>query len=160
MRRLKYPVHLTAEEKDRLLLVSESDNQPAQMVDRALILLRIDEGQTIAQVALALGVAERTVFRTKKWYASEGVDGVLRPRDPTRYFQIVKIDADAEARLIALACGRPPVGHDYWTLRLLASEIMRLGIIDSISHQAVRAKLNKNPELVDYRFWNRQEDRT
>ena len=44
----------------------------AQAITRARILIKIDEGWTAPQVATALDVSERTVFRTKRRYAEEG----------------------------------------------------------------------------------------
>ncbi|UCC98742.1 MAG: hypothetical protein JSW66_02380 [Phycisphaerales bacterium] len=39
-----------------------------------------------------------------------------------------KLDGDAEARLIAIACGEPPEGRTEWTLRLLADRRAGIGI--------------------------------
>ena len=50
----------------------------AQAITRARILLKIDEGWTASQVAAALHVSECTVFRTKRRYAEEGLEEVLR----------------------------------------------------------------------------------
>ena len=51
-------------------------------ITRARILIKIDEGWTCSgaapQVATALDVSERTVFRTKRRYAEEGLDEVLK----------------------------------------------------------------------------------
>ncbi len=44
----------------------------------------------------------------------------------------------AEARLIALACGTPPAGYQEWSLRLLAGELVRLEVVETISHETVR----------------------
>ena len=48
-----------------------------------------------------------------------------------------------EARLIALARGPAPEGHDRWTLRLLADRLVALGVVDAISHECVRKTLKK-----------------
>ena len=42
---------------------------------RARILIKIAEGWNAAQVAAALDVAEGTVYRVKRRYADEGLDG-------------------------------------------------------------------------------------
>jgi len=54
-----------------------------------------------------------------------------------------KLDGAAEARLIALSCGQPPEGFRRWTLRLLASELVKLEIVESISPETVRQTLKK-----------------
>jgi hypothetical protein len=40
-------------------------------------------------------------------------------------------------------CWAPPAGRSRWTLRLLADEVGRLEIVDTISHETVRQTLKK-----------------
>src|SRR2546428_13567902 len=54
-----------------------------------------------------------------------------------------KLDGDAEAHLIAVACSPPPVGRAHWTLRLLADRMVQLQYADSLSHETVRTTLKK-----------------
>ena len=81
----------------------------AQAITRARILIKIDEGWTAPQVATALDVSERTVFRTKRRYAEEGLDEVLRHHNQVNRPR--KVDERVEAHLIALACSPVPDGH-------------------------------------------------
>jgi hypothetical protein len=53
------------------------------------------------------------------------------------------LDGRAEAYLIALACSDPPDDSDHWALRLLADALIELGLVESISHEAVRQYLKK-----------------
>ena len=54
-----------------------------------------------------------------------------------------KIDGRAEAHLIAICTGPPPAGRVRWTTELLAGELVRRGVVDSISGEAVRLALKK-----------------
>jgi hypothetical protein len=54
-----------------------------------------------------------------------------------------KLDGRGEAHLIALTCSEPPDDHAHWALRLLAERLVDLGVVDSISHEAVRQTLKK-----------------
>ena len=47
--------------------------------------------------------------------------------------------------LVALACSPAPEGHDHWTLRLLAGNVVELGLASSMSHEGVRQRLKKTP---------------
>ena len=78
----KYGVRLAGQEKGRLRRMIRSGRSSAQAMTRARILLKTDEGWTAAQVAAALDVSERTVFRAKRRYAEEGLDEVRRRRIP------------------------------------------------------------------------------
>ena len=118
-----------------------SGKSSAQAVTRARILLKIDEGWTAPQVAAALDISERTVFRSKRRYVEEGLEEVLRHHNSPTPWR--KVDAKVEAHLIALACSPAPEGHDHWTLRALAGKAVELGLAPSLSHETVRLHLKK-----------------
>ena len=138
-----YGVHLNTQEKGWLKKMMRAGRSSAQAITRARILLKTDEGWTAAQVAAALDLSERTVFRAKRRYAEEGLEEVLRHHNsPNRYR---KVDERVEAHLIALACSPAPEGHDHWTLRTLAGKAVELGLVESFSHETVRLHLKKTP---------------
>jgi hypothetical protein len=56
---------------------------------------------------------------------------------------VIKIDGEAEAKIIALACSKAPEGRVRWTFQLLADKVFELGILDSISDTAIRNRLKK-----------------
>ena len=89
----------------------------------------------------ALDTSAGTVCRTKRRYLEGGLKRALeedpRPGHPP------KLDERGEAHLIALACSEAPSGHDHWTLRLLASKVVELGIVPSMSHEGIRKRLKK-----------------
>ena len=123
----RYAIELTTEERERLNRLIRGGRHPARIATRARILLKIDEGWNAAQMAAALDVSEGTVYRVKRRYAEEGLDGVLRDRVQANRFR--KLDDKSEAHLIALACSPAPEGHDHWTLQLLAGRMVELGLV-------------------------------
>lgn len=137
----KYIVTLTKEERQRLLKLTGSGELSARKMKRALILLRADEGWKDKEIVAALNTSRPTVERTRKRYVEGGLDKGLNedPRPGARK----KLDGRAEARLIALACSDGPEDSDRWALRALADELVDLGLVDSISHEAVRQYLKK-----------------
>jgi hypothetical protein len=48
-----------------------------------------------------------------------------------------------EAKLIALACSKPPKGRARWTLRLLENKVVELGIVDRASDSTIGRALKK-----------------
>ena len=99
----------------------------------------------------ALDTSQRTVFRTKRRYAEEGLDGVLHDHPQANRYR--NLDDKAEAHpvsstgpaLIALACSDAPEGHEHWTLQLLADKVVELGLVETLSYETVRLKLKKTP---------------
>jgi transposase len=118
------------------------------MFTRARILLKADiseggPGWPDDKIAEALDVTVQTVERVRKQLVEEGLEAVLRRRKYVQTVSLNKIDGDAEAHLIALACSEAPEGYTRWSLRLLADRMVELGYVESISHEAVRRALKK-----------------
>ncbi len=139
----KYAVQLSAEDRDQLERLIRSGQRSARVINRARILLKTDEGWSASQAAAALDTSPRTVFRIKRRYAEEGLDGVLHDHPQASRFR--KLDDKAGAHLIALACSPAREGRDHWTLQLLADRMVELGLVASLSHEAVRLRLKKTP---------------
>ena len=137
----KFAVQLSVEDRTQLERLIRSDRRSARVINRARILLKTDEGWSASQVSAALDTSPRTVFRTKRRYAEEGLDGVLHDRPQANRYR--KLDDRGEASLIALACSDAPDGRDHWTLRLLADQVVELGVVESLSYETVRQRLKK-----------------
>ena len=146
MVREKYGVRLTPEERERLEHLIRAGKSSARVTTRARILLKTDEGWPAPRVAEALDVAEGTVFRIKRRFAEDGLEGALWDRTQVNRYR--KLDDRGEAHLIALACSSPPDGHGRWTLRLLAGKVVELGLASSMSHEGVRQRLKKRPQAM------------
>jgi hypothetical protein len=55
-----------------------------------------------------------------------------------------KVTGELEARIIALACGKPPAGYSSWTLRVLANTCVELPYVDTLSHMTISRLLKKH----------------
>ena len=141
MARKKYIVKLTDEERQELLALTRKGTIKARKMKRALILLKADEGLTDREIMVAVAVSRPTVGRIRKRFVEGGLEKALH-EDP-RLGQKRKLDGRGEAVLVALACSKAPAGHSHWSLRLLAGKLVELGVVESISHEAVRSTLKK-----------------
>ena len=146
MVRDKYGVRLAPEQREELQRLIRVGKSSARVIARARVLLKSDDGWGAPQVAEALDVALSTVYRVKQRFAEEGLEGVLQDRPQANRPR--KLDDRGEAHLIALACSRPPEGHDHWTLRVLAGKVVELGLAPSMSHEGLRKRLKKRPQAV------------
>src|ERR1700735_1089339 len=52
-------------------------------------------------------------------------------------------DGTAEAKLIALACSKPPAGRARWTLQLLEEKVVGLSIVERASDNTIGRTLKK-----------------
>jgi transposase len=144
----KYIVRLSGEERKSLNRLVSSGKGPARMFTRARILLKADVGEggpgwPDEKIAEALDVTIQTIERVRKQLVEDGLEAVLSRRKYVQKVSRKKLDGDAEAHLIALACTDAPEGYTRWSLRLLANRMVELGYVESISHEAVRRVLKK-----------------
>ncbi len=144
----KYAVRLADTEREQLQRLIASGTAPARQLMHARILLKADQGPqgpawTDDAIAQAVEVSQPTVFWVRRHYVEQGLEAALNRRPPTREY-VRKLDGAQEARLIAVACGKPPQGQARWSLRLLADKLVELEIVaDAVSYQTVRRILKK-----------------
>jgi hypothetical protein len=143
----KYAVHLTEAERARLRTLIGQGAAPARQLTRARILLKANQGEggpgwSDVAIAGALEVHRATVARVRREYVTRGLPATLARTPPDRVYPR-KVDGAVEAQLIAVACGTPPAGQVRWTLRLLARELVRLEVVDSLSYETVRRTLKQ-----------------
>ena len=124
MVREKYAVRLTPEERENLQRLVRGGKSPARMTTRARILLKTGDGWPAPQVAEALDVAKGTVYRIKRRFVEDGLEGALWERTQAHRYR--KLDDRGEAHLVALA-----------------GKVVELGLASSMSHEGVRQRLKK-----------------
>jgi transposase len=140
MPKKKYLVTLSADERVHLEQLLHSGQSATRKVTRARILLKAADGWEDGAIADALEVGRATVERTRQRFVECGLgalDEQPRPGQPP------KLDAKAEARLIAEACSTAPAGRQRWTLQLLADRVVALQLAESYSYESVRRVLKK-----------------
>ena len=146
-RNAKYVVRLDELERGRLQEMVDRGRGSKTIRNRAVILLKADEGEhgpgwSDTKIAEALGVGVRTVERTRRLLVTEGFEAVLARR-PSTNRQYRKLDGAREAELVRLACSQPPAGRARWTLQLLADRLVERKVVASIGREAVRTTLQK-----------------
>ena len=143
----KYIVELTTEERSRLKKIIHSDRMAAYRRRHAEMLLAVDEGadgpsMKDLDVAAAFGCTTKTIERLRQRCVEQGLDAALAHGNRGSY-RAKALDGEAEAYVIAMACGKPPAGRNRWTLRLLADQAVALGVVESCSKSSVHRTLKK-----------------
>jgi transposase len=142
----KYVLKMVPEERATLEQLVKKGKAAGWKLQRAHALLKCDAGPegpgwTDAEIAAAFGCTTRSLESWRKQAVEQGPLSLLerkpRPSVPA------KLDGEKTARLVALACSRPPQGRARWTLRLLARRCVELKIVEAISYGTVRRALKK-----------------
>lgn len=145
----RYVVRLTEEERGRLsALVGSSQRVARKKRMRAQILLKVDEGEhgpawTDEKVAEAFEVHVNSVHVIRKDLVLKGFEAALERQKREEPARKPIFDGKSEKEVLALVVGKPPKGQARWTLRLLADEVVRLEIVESVCHETVRKVLKK-----------------
>src|SRR5260370_3326894 len=145
---VKYRVTLTEQERDALKKLVSGGKGAERNVLHARILLLTDMGdhgqrRSDDEITDALEVSRSTIYRVRERFVEDSLEAALVPRKMPRRPDKVKIQAEAEKKLIALACSDPPEGRCRWTMELLADRIVQLGVGEKVSQETVRQALKK-----------------
>jgi putative transposase len=120
-------------------------------IKRAQMLLLFDEGKSRAEVARAFGVAHQTAGRVGARYLEGGLEHALS--DDPRPGKARLLDLKQSSAIVAMVCSRPPEGRTRWTVRLVAQEAIKRGIVPEVGRETIRILL-ENHELKPWREKN------
>ena len=142
-----YRIVLSEAQRGELRSLVGAGVAPARKMTRARILLKADHseagpGWSDAMIAGALDIHPSTMLRIRRQFLEAGLEATLERKRLDRVYDRI-LDGEQEAHLIALACSAPPDRHARWSLRLLADEVVRLEVVETISHETVRQALKK-----------------
>jgi len=115
------PLILSGEEKERLRVISRSRTEAKSAVERAKILLRYAEGETVSSIARCLHTnrpkVERCIDKALHFGVLTALHDLPRPGRPKR------ISQEARTYLLSIACRKPKelgFAQEFWTLTALA----------------------------------------
>ncbi len=144
----RYIVRLTEGERAALGRLVSKGKAAARKRTHAQVLLKADACEhapawTDGQIVEAFEVGARTVQSIRKRFVEEGLDAAIERKKQCRLSRQRVLDGEKEAKLVAVSCSEAPPGRTRWTLRMLGDELVRLEIVESISHETIRQTLKK-----------------
>jgi len=142
----KHQIKLKKREKEWLYKFTQSGSANHQAFKRAQILLAVNEyGAEMKDndIANIIGVNPTTLYKTRERYLKMGVEKTVERKVRHDKGIPVKVDGRVEAQIIALACSDTANGEVNWTLKMIADEVVRLDLVESISTEKVRQVLKK-----------------
>jgi transposase len=144
----KYVVRLSGDERQQLEALIRKGKGPARRLLKARLLLKADvsdggKGWSDNEIIRALDTSVSMVYRVRKQLVEEGFAAVLSRKQRASPAVPRIFDGEKEARLITLACSKPPKGRARWTLRLLENKVVELGMVDRASDSTIGRTLKK-----------------
>ena len=150
MRGKHIKIELSEDERSELEKFSKTGSRSVKLVNRAKIILELDEAGgrkklTQEKISEKVGVSRQAENDAKKAFlAVVSVKEFLQRKKRETPPVAPKITGEVEAHIIALACSPVPEGCAKWALRLLADKCVELNYIDSISFKSVQRVLKKH----------------
>ena len=144
----RYVVELTEEERTQLNQLLAKKHVALRQRLHGQILLKADArlegpGWADERIAEAFDVHRRTIENVRKRWVNDGMEAALNRKPQCRPSRQRILDGQKEAKLVAICCGKVPAGRIRWTLTMLADELVRQEIVESISRETVRGALKK-----------------
>jgi transposase len=134
-------IDLKEDERSALESYIRRGKANARTITRAHLLLKSAEGWSISQLAEMYHVSQATVSNVRKRYREAGFEGVLK--DKVQKNRRRALSGAEEAFLVAVACSPVPEGHDHWTVRMLQSKLVEMGVVEGIGRGTVHNLLKK-----------------
>ena len=142
----QYIVRLSEQERRTLREVVRKFKGSSAKVRRAQVLLKADaDGPNWVdqRIADAFGCRTRTIENVRQRVVTQGFEAALEKKPPETPPRARLLDGPQEAKIIAVRLGKPPKGFANWSLRLLAEQVVELGIVEAVSHETLRTTLKK-----------------
>ena len=160
MKGIKIKIQLSEHEKEQLVTLSNKLNAPYRLVIRAKLVLMSASGIAHNKIAEKFDIEPRIVTKwVKRWIdtgTAEEIDVETRLADLERTGKPFKFTPEQKCKIIAIACEKPevykrPITH--WSNKELVDEVIKQGIVDTISVTHIGYILRKNdiqPHKIKY----------
>ena len=132
-------VRLKRKEKLRLKEMTTKGRETARVVNRARILLLLDQGKGPKEICDAIDCAKETVNRVGKRYLSLGLERALYEESRPGADRV--LSQRESQHIIAMVCGPPPEGRALWSTSLIAQEAIKRGLCKRVGRETIRILL-------------------
>jgi transposase len=134
------PLELSAKDRKQLkAMMAGGAQMTARRWRRIRTLLLLADGLSARATAEAVGTHPREARRVGHRYRASGLEAALsedrRPPPPRL------LDSTQQAAVVAMVCGPPPSGRARWSVRLVADEAVKRGIVGQMGRETARVTL-------------------
>jgi transposase len=114
-------IELTDEERQRLSRWSRGKTTPARLVSRASIILLAADGRLSKEIAVELGIPEKTVCKWRRRFVLGRVSGI--EKDAPRGGRKPTVRSKLEAKILSKTTQETPPDATQWSVRSMASAL-------------------------------------
>lgn len=146
---LNKDIYLSAEEQIYLKEIVRKGVHNSHVITRARVLLLLDRtGKSdhvrYKRTAEYAQISVQAVYNMRDEYlANQDIEMYLTRKKRETPPRAPRLDGEAEAKIIALACSEPPAGCSRWTIRLLRDRALELHFVEELSNMTVQRLLKK-----------------
>ena len=126
-------------DRGALEALTRRGRESVRVLKRARVLQLLSEGWTVVGTAEAVGVTQTTVRTLRRRYRDEGLNVALHERPRPGAARLLTERQASE--VVAMVCAPPPEGRARWTVRLIAQEAVRRGLVAKVGRETVRELL-------------------
>lgn len=154
MARVAKEVNLTHEERQELKKMVRKRKIPAQLRDRANIILYAAEGLTNQEISKRVGMNENRVGKWRKRFIKLRLDGL---KDAPRRGHPLIYDSDIRLKVITTVCS-PPENTTHWSIRELQRALARKYGINMSFLTVYRILKSADLKPHQYKMWLNSKD--
>lgn len=120
MARIGQPIHLSDEENQELLSMSQSHNLEKRYIDRAMIILHSAKGRSFDRIIELTGKSRPIVNKWRSRFRESRLEGL---KDAPRSGKPKTITPEQKALVIEKACTKPEGGYTNWSQVRIAEKV-------------------------------------
>ena len=146
---LNKDIYLSTDEQAYLKEIVQKGVHNSHAIRRARVLLMLDRtGKTdharYKRTAEYVQISVQAVYNMRDEYlANPDIKSYLTRKKRETPPRAPRLDGEAEAKIIALACSEPPEGYSRWTIHLLRNQAIELHFVDTVSDMTIQRLLKK-----------------
>lgn len=139
MGRPSLSIEVKQKDQNRLAELLSGGIQQVRVVLRALALLQLAQGLSVPRTATLVRLTAQAIRNLARRYQQGGLDAALYDKRRPGAAQI--LDDSQKQRVIAMVCASPPEGRGRWTVRLVAQEAVKRGLVPRVGRETIRILL-------------------
>ena len=132
-------IQVKQKDQNKLTELLSGGIQQVRVVLRALALRQLAQGISAPRIATLVPLTAQAIRNLSRRYQQGGLDAALYEKQRPGAAQI--LDGSQKQRVIAMVCSSPPEGCSRWTVRLVAQEAVKRGLVPRMGRETTRILL-------------------